>query len=251
MDAHETSIFTAILIASLVLAIIIGYFFVTLIRNQRRTAQLYKEKILAEITTLERERARIATDLHDELGPYLSVTKFRINALDVLTDEDKEHLVKINENIDLIIHRMREIAADLMPMTLLRKGLTYGIREFIDNISKPSGLQISFNIEGNDEFSSTMRIHLYRIIQEIVHNTVKHAQATSLKIDLKQENRKVLLITEDNGTGFDYNSLLREKQGVGLRSMLSRVEVMGGEMFIESGQKKGTRYTFEIPVISS
>src|SRR5688572_25001241 len=251
MDALETSIFTAILIASLVLAIIIGYFFVTLIRNQRRTAQLYKEKILAEITTLERERARIATDLHDELGPYLSVTKFRINALDVLTDEDKEHLVKINENIDLIIHRMREIAADLMPMTLLRKGLTYGIREFTDNISKPSGLQINFNIEGNDEFSSTMRIHLYRIIQEIVHNTVKHAKATTLKIDLKQENRRVLLITEDNGTGFDYNTLLREKQGVGLRSMLSRVEVLGGDMFIDSVPHKGTRYTFEIPENSS
>lgn len=251
MDAHETSIFTAILIASLVLAIIIGYFIVTLIRNQRRTAELYKAKILAEITTLERERARIATDLHDELGPYLSVTKFRINALDISTEEDNEHLVKINENIDLIIHRMREIAADLMPMTLLRKGLIYGIREFIDNISKPSGLQISFNIEGNDEFSSTMRIHLYRIIQEIVHNTVKHAQATSLKIDLKQESNKVLLLTEDNGTGFDYITLLREKQGVGLRSMLSRVEVMGGEMFIDSIPNKGTRYTFEIPIINS
>ena len=247
MDAHETSIFTAILIASVVLAIIIGYFMVTLIRNQRRTAELYKAKILAEITTLERERARIATDLHDELGPYLSVTKFRINALDVSTKEDTEHLTKINQNIDLIIHRMREIAADLMPMTLLRKGLTFGVREFIDNVSKPSGLQIQFAISGNEEFSENMRIHLYRIIQEIVHNTVKHAKATSLTIQLNRENNKVVLLTEDNGTGFDYNNLLREKQGVGLRSMLSRVEVLGGDMFIDSIPHKGTRYTFEIP----
>ncbi len=247
MDAHETSIFSAILIASIVLAVIIGYFFVTLIRNQRRTAEMYKAKILAEITTLERERARIATDLHDELGPYLSVTKFRINALDISSEEDNEHLVKINQHIDLIIHRMREIAADLMPMTLLRKGLTFGVREFIDNISNPSGLQIQFTVSGNEEFSETMRIHLYRIIQEIVHNTVKHAKASSLTIQLNRANNKVLLLTEDNGTGFDYHTLLREKQGVGLRSMLSRVEVLGGDMFIDSIPHKGTRYTFEIP----
>ena len=251
MYAREISIFTAIIIACVLLGVIITYFIIIIIRTQRRNQALYKSKILAEITTLEKERARIATDLHDELGPYLSVTKFRINALEVSTEEDNEHLIKINEHIDLIIHRMREIAADLMPMTLLRKGLTYGIQEFVDNISKPSGLHILFYSAGNEEFSSTMRIHLYRIIQEIVHNTVKHAKATELHIELKLENKMIVLLTRDNGYGFDYKTLIREKQGVGLRSMLNRVEVMGGEMFIESDRKKGTKYTFEIPLINT
>ena len=247
MDAHETSIFTAVFIASLVIAVIFTYFIIIIIKNQRRSKALYKSKILAEITTLEKERARIASDLHDELGPYLSAAKLRINSLDVTTQEDNESLTKINEHIDVIIHRMREISADLLPNTLVRKGLVYGIREFIDNIPKPSALKIQFDAAEDATYSPNMRIHIYRILQEIIHNTIKHSNASNLKIELKNNRNMVILLTEDDGVGFDYNSVSKEKQGLGLRSLLSRVEIMGGEMFIESKSEKGTRYTFEIP----
>lgn len=247
MDANERALLIAIIIASVVLAVIITYFIIIIIRNQRRSQALYKSKILAEITTLEKERARIATDLHDELGPYLSAAKMRINALDVLADDDRENLVKINEHLDLIIHRMREISGDLMPNTLIRKGLVVGIEEFIHNISKPSGLQIHFLPTASCEFPFPQRIHLYRIVQEIVHNTIKHAKATVLNIELKGSADRVFLVSEDNGVGFDYTTVLDEKLGLGLRSLLSRIEVMGGEMFIESKSGKGTRYVFEIP----
>jgi signal transduction histidine kinase len=115
MDAHETSIFSAVLITSIVLGVVLMYFIVTIVRHQRRNIRLYKSKILAEITTLEKERARIASDLHDELGPILSAVKFKINSLDIHNDEDQNLLDKSNKNIDEIIRRMR----DLLPNTLL------------------------------------------------------------------------------------------------------------------------------------
>jgi len=231
--------------------VIFTYFIIVIIKNQRRSKALYKSKILAEITTLEKERARIASDLHDELGPYLSAAKLRINSLDVNSEEDNQHLKKINEHLDIIIHRMREISADLMPNTLIRKGLTFGIQEFISNISKPPVLKIHFDAGKDIFYSANMLIHLYRIVQEIIHNTVKHAGASELKIELSNLRNMVVLLTEDNGVGFDYNTVLMEKQGLGLRSLLSRVEIMGGEMFIESQLNKGTRYIFEIPYMEN
>jgi signal transduction histidine kinase len=97
------------------LGVVLIYFIVTIVRHQRRNIRLYKSKILAEITTLEKERARIASDLHDELGPILSAVKFKINSLDIHNDEDQNLLDKSNKNIDEIIRRMREISNDLLP----------------------------------------------------------------------------------------------------------------------------------------
>jgi len=144
MDASETSFYTAVLIASIVLLLIVGYFIVTIIRQQKRNKELYKSKILAEIATLEKERRRIAADLHDELGPVLSSVKLRMNCLDIESEEDKEELEKINRHVDDIIKRMRDISNDLMPSVLARKGLVAAMEEFIENISKPDKLKIYF-----------------------------------------------------------------------------------------------------------
>jgi signal transduction histidine kinase len=247
MDAQQTSIFSAVLIACIVLAVIITYFIISIIRHQRRNQELYKSKIQAEINTLEKERSRIASDLHDELGPILSTVKLRINCIDIISDEDQLQLNKANKHIDDIIQRMREISNDLMPTTLLRKGLIVALNEFIGNISKPGGLRIKFTYERVPELASDRAIHLYRILQEIIHNTIKHAGATELTIGLSFENGQVMITTQDNGTGFDYNRAIKENTGFGLRNLLSRAEIMGGAMYIESAAGQGTQYIFEIP----
>src|SRR5438552_3716503 len=105
MDTPQATIFTAIIITVIVLAIIITFFVVTLIHHHRRNIALYKSKILAEITTQEKERKRIAADLHDELGPILSAVKFKVNSLDLQNSEDESILVTVNSNIDNIIWR--------------------------------------------------------------------------------------------------------------------------------------------------
>jgi len=248
MDAKETTLFTAIMITGIIIGTILVYFIISIIRHQRRNQALYKSKILAEITTLEKERSRMAADLHDELGPILSSVKLKTNCLDITAEEDKQQLKKINAHIDDIIKRMREISNDLMPSALLRKGLVAAVHEYISNISKPGNLDIDFYNEDVPALPQQKTIHLYRILQEIIHNTIKHSKATKLLIELKTKNNKLIVLSRDNGTGFDHVNTIKENSGLGLRNLLSRTEILNGEMFIDSKKGKGTEYIFEIPV---
>jgi signal transduction histidine kinase len=248
MDAYQTTIYTAVLISGSIIVIIFTYFGISIYRQHRHIQNLQKSKILAEIKTLEKERSRMATDLHDELGPLLSSVKMRMNLLDILSADDQQELEKINEHIDNIIKRMREISNDLMPSTLMRKGLIAGIEDSIRIASLPDGLVIKFRHTNVSDISKEQSIHIYRIVQEIIHNTIKHAGASTLNIHLSSKNGKLILTSTDNGVGFDHTRLLQESGGLGLRSLLSRTEVMNGEMYINSRKNKGTEYTFEIPI---
>ena len=248
MDAQQTSIFVTVLITCLILAVVIGVFLFIIFRHQRRNNELYRAKILAEITTLENERARIANDLHDELGPLLSSVKLRVNNIEVSDEDDIRELDKVNKHIDDVIQRMRRISNNLLPTSLQRKGLVPAMEESIENSNGLKGLTIHFKHENVPSLPKDKSVNLYRILQEIIHNTLKHAKAKDLKIELVGNGETLQVSSEDNGLGFDYSSLIKESSGLGLRSLLSRVEIMGGEMFIESKKGKGTRYTFEIPL---
>ncbi len=248
MDASQTSIFIAVLITCSILVIVITYFIITIIRQHRKNIELYKSKIRAEITATEKERTRIAHDLHDELGPLLSSIKLRINNLEVASPEDADDMNKVNQGIDNIILQMRSISNDLMPGKLERKGLVAAMKESIDTMIKPEGLVIHFTEKNISELSKDKSVHLYRILQEIIHNTIKHAKAKKLKIQLMEKDKTLIVLSEDDGIGFDYNSIIKQSSGLGLRSLLSRTEILGGEMFVESHKGKGTRFIFEIPL---
>jgi two-component system, NarL family, sensor kinase len=246
MDEKEARFYTAILIVCAVVGVIITYFIVSIIRQQRRSVRLYKQSLLTEITTLEKERSRMASDLHDEVGPLLSAIKLRIGSLDIHGEEDEEEVRKTESQIDSLIKRMREISFDLMPTSLTRKGLAAALKEFIEYCSKSNVLKISFQHE-ELQLSQAQSINLYRIVQEIIHNTIKHAEATELLIELRNEKNKVVLATKDNGKGFDYEEKSGEAKGLGLQNLLRRTEIIGGKMFFESKKGKGTTYIFEVP----
>jgi two-component system, NarL family, sensor kinase len=246
MDEKEARFYTAILIVCAVVGVIIAYFIVSIIRQQRRTVRLYKQSLLTEITTLEKERSRMASDLHDEVGPLLSAIKLRIGSLDIHGEEDEEEVRKTETQIDTLIKRMREISFDLMPTSLTRKGLAAALNEFIEYCSKSNVLKISFKYV-DIQLTQAQSINLYRIVQEIIHNTIKHAEALELLIELKKEKNKIVLATKDNGKGFDYEEKSGEAKGLGLQNLLRRSEIIGGKMFFESKKGKGTTYIFEIP----
>jgi two-component system, NarL family, sensor kinase len=246
MDEKEARFYTAILIVCAVVGVIITYFIVSIIRQQRRTVRLYKQSLLTEITTLEKERSRMASDLHDEVGPLLSAIKLRIGSLDIHGEDDEEEVRKTESQIDTLIKRMREISFDLMPTSLTRKGLAAALNEFIEYCSKNNVLKISFKYV-EIELTQAQSINLYRIVQEIIHNTIKHAEARELLIELRKEKNKIVLATKDNGKGFDYEEKSGEAKGLGLQNLLRRTEIIGGKMFFESKKGKGTTYIFEIP----
>lgn len=248
MDPQEKGLYNSLLIVVVVVGIVLLYFIITIIRYQRRSLRLHKEKIRAEIDTLENERKRIASDLHDELGPILSAVKLQINNLESPLADDQVLIQKSSQHIDIIIHKLREISNNLMPNTLLRKGLVKAISEFVETNGETYKIAIKFSCEQELELGLDREINIYRIVQEIVHNTVKHAKATLLIIRIIVENNHLILSTADNGIGFDYFARSKDNTGLGLRNLQSRAEIMGGELSCTSENDKGTAYTLEIPL---
>lgn len=248
MDAKETSLFTAILIVSLTVGTIIIFFIISIIRQQRRNIALYRQSVLAEITAMEKERARIAADLHDELGPMLSAIKLKIGSFELNDEDDKIEAEKTNDHIDSLMKRMREISYDLIPKTLIRKGLVIALREFVEFINENEGLKIIFQSAGEIESDQQKAIHIYRIAQEVINNTIRHSGAKFLNINLQQNNGTIFLSTMDDGVGFDHYAAAKGEGGIGLRNILNRTEIIGGQMFIDSEKNKGTKYSFEIPL---
>ena len=248
MDAKETSFYTAVVIASIIIGIIICYFIITLIRQQRKNLELYRQSVLAEITAMEKERARIAADLHDELGPMLSAIKLKVGSFELSNEDDIKEAEKTDEHIDSLMKRMREISYDLIPNTLIRKGLVTALKEFVDYTNESDGLKINFEATNTINTDQQKAIHIYRITQEVINNTIRHSGAKLLNINLKQENGTLFLSTIDDGVGFDHHAAAKGEGGIGLRNILNRTEIIGGQMFIESEKHKGTKYTFEIPV---
>jgi Signal transduction histidine kinase len=247
MDAQENRIYAAILITAVVLGTVITYFIISILRQQRKNVALHRENILAEITHIEKERARIAHDLHDELGPLLAAVKMKINTLEIHHKEDIEHIEKTNRHIDTIAKRLREISFDLVPNSLLRRGIVPAVKEFISYLNSSTKIKFIFIAPKNLTLSGEIAVNLYRIIQEVIHNTIKHADATEMKIELESKDKMIQLFISDNGIGFDNVKESEKNSGFGLRSLSRRTDIMNGKLYIETEKNKGTRYTFEIP----
>jgi signal transduction histidine kinase len=244
----ENKILYITILVSLIIAVIIIYFFVSIIRYHRRYMKLQREKIFAEITIRENERKRIANDLHDSLGPLLSAVKLNISNVDVGVPADRVILDKTAVYLDEIISSMRRISHDLLPSILEKKGLLEAVREFIQQVNNKQSVNIQLYIVKEIQVPKDKEIHIFRMLQEIVHNTIKHAQAKNLQIGFSEENGHLLCLTKDDGKGFDREKALTVSQGLGLRSLESRCEILNGILTLESSPEAGTNYFIKIPV---
>ena len=241
-------ILSATIVIGLLLAIAIIFFIISIVRYHRRYIQLQRKRIFAEITIQENERRRIATDLHDSLGPLLSTVKLHINSITVNDAQDQQIINKAGKHLDEIISSIREISYNLLPNTLQRKGLSEAVREFIGHINSKHVLNIRFYPMKEIVIPPEKEIHIFRMIQEIVQNTLKHAKAKDLQIALGEENRNVLILTKDDGVGFDIEKARKETTGLGLRSIESRAEILRGVINMESIPGQGTNYFVKIPL---
>lgn len=249
MDTSEKEFYSAFLIVLGITGLVLLYFIISVIRQHRRFKGLAKAKIYAEITTLERERKRISGDLHDEIGPLLSAVKLQINHLETEDPFQRGMIEKSSLYIDDVIKRMREISNDLLPSILVRRGLKVAIEDFLDKLRPGTSMVIESEINLSDRLPVDIEINLYRIIQEVVHNAVKHAKANRFRLELGLSNNLIRLATADNGVGFTEDIHSRKEAGLGLLNLQSRTEVMGGDFFCRTAHGQGTRYLFEIPLI--
>lgn len=241
-------IFYTTVFISLLIAIIIIFFVVSIILYHRRYIQLQRERIVAEITILENERKRMAADLHDSMGPLLSTIKLNLHSINVTDEPDKRIIDKSGKYIDEVIQSLRQISHNLLPATLERKGLTEALHEFIRQISDKQLLDIHFRTSGIIDIPPNREIHVFRIIQEITHNTLKHAKATQMQIVLSRENGFFLVLIKENGMGFDVKKVKAESTGLGMKSLAIRTDILNGSISIDSTPGQGTNYFIKIPV---
>lgn len=247
ISSTEKSPIEPLLIAAAFLGSILIYFIASLIRHQRRNVKLNQEKVEAEIITLENERRRIAADLHDEVGPMLSGIKLMISSLEVDNESERDRIGKVKEYIDHSIQRMREISNNLLPAVLEKRGILEALHQLFVEYQKVHGIMIQFSYDEDITLSSQRQLHLYRIVQEILHNTIKHSQAKTLRVELLKSNKSISLYTEDDGKGFDIQDKSQKGKGLGMRNLHSRAELLSGNMYIESVPSKGTRITLNFP----
>ena len=212
------------------------------IRDITDRKNLEKKLLETMIETEEKERARFAQDLHDEVGPLLSSLKMYISALRDVKDEKrlKEFTDRSLNLIAETISTVRRTSNALSPHILTNFGIITAIDTLIENNQKFIGITMESNFS-NERFHSNVEIVYYRIIKELINNTLKHAGANSIKIVLNYDKSNLHLVYSDNGKGFDFNKEINSaKGGIGLSNILNRVKTIGGEYLFNT--ERGTRF---------
>lgn len=231
-------------------------------RNFRHRSRLQKKKIQmletekqlsaaeAVLKGEEQERTRLAKDLHDGLGGLLSGLKFSFTSMKdnlIMTPENARVFERSLDMLDTSIHEMRRVAHNLMPESIFRFGLDAALNDFCTAINDSGVLQLryhSFGLE-NAKLNNTISVSVYRVIQELVNNVLKHAAAQQALVQVVISDNLLLVDVEDNGKGFDTEELEKRK-GIGWSNIQSRIDYLNGKLDLKSTAGEGTIVHIEI-----
>ncbi len=214
---------------------------------QQMEADYQKELLKASINSQEKERGRIARDLHDEVGAVLSAVKINLNLLLRKVDKDDQlstttHEAK--EMVDETINSVRRISRDLLPPTLKEFGLASAINELCSRANAPEIVSVDFiGEESEQRFEIEKELSIYRVVQELLNNALKHAEAKNISVKYAHKAGQLLIDVEDNGTGFDFKEAkdrIEPGKGIGLTNIESRVNAINGEINFDSVKGSGT-----------
>ncbi|TZF86389.1 tetratricopeptide repeat protein (plasmid) [Pedobacter sp. BS3] len=256
LKIRQRTILLLIAVALLLAGVLVAYLF----NNWRKLkteahlqAEINKQQELATKALLdaeERERRRIATDLHDGIGQILSAALMNMNGLfkklNLKGDEELQAqrlLSLVTEGYD----EMRTISHQMMPNALLKAGLASAVKDFLNHIDE-NQIKVSLETIGlTQRLDEQVETVLYRIIQETVNNVIKHASASKLTVQIINDTDGISVTVEDNGNGFDSRKFTGN-EGIGLKNIHSRVELLKGIIDIDSAPGKGTLVAIHIPL---
>ena len=228
------------------LALIMGFLVTFYQYRKNKSEKNLQQKIAFQlIQAQEEERQRISKDLHDSVGQNILFLKNQLQNNSEYIDRGK--LIK---TIDDALQEIRNISKNLYPNQLEKYGLIAAVEALAEEVAHSTGIFVSSDMEGIEELlNKNVKINFYRIIQEFVNNTLKHAEATAIRITAHRTDQTIELIVQDNGKGFDKAEMQRKaNQSFGLLNMEERVKMLKGTFAIESELGKGTKTTFSIPV---
>ncbi|MCP2027549.1 signal transduction histidine kinase [Flavobacterium sp. HSC-32F16] len=204
------------------------------------------ELIKASISGQDKERQRISQELHDSIGGNLAAIKLQVNHLDV---SNFSNIQKISLQLDETYQQVRSLSHTLLPKKFSQNKFLEVLESYLKNISEASKVKISFipyPRKEINEMDEDIQIETFKIIQELLTNTIKHANASEVEIQLNFIENIVNLLFEDNGIGFD---AAKQSKGIGFINLETRIKKLNGSFFIDSKLKRGTITNIEIPIL--
>lgn len=213
---------------------------------QKKVVALQKKLLKAEILTIEKERERIASDLHDSLGPTMSAMVLMNKEIVVNDTYSLEIQQELNDRLIETSEQVREIARNITPKiyedTDLRSLVGLAVRD-IDLICKEKGITLNVRVNGDLILDKESNLHLFRIIQEVLNNACKHSKASIITFTAAYNQRLLILAFHDNGIGFNTHD---KSDGLGLSNIHNRVALLNATYHIESGNKTGTEIVVKL-----
>ena len=222
--------------------------------QQQRIYELETEKKLAATEAVlkgeEQERTRLAKDLHDGLGGMLSGIKYSFQTMKgnlIMTPENHQAFERSMDMLDSSIREMRRVAHNMMPEALVKFGLDTALKDFCTDINQTGALNVSYQSIGMETsvIEQTTAITIYRIVQELINNTMKHAAAKNAIVQVSRTNGILSVTVEDDGKGFD-TAVLSQVRGIGWDNIKNRVEFLKGTLDVDSQPGKGTSVHIEL-----
>lgn len=248
-NAEIVLVFIVGTLGMIILAGAIFFFFITY-QKRLLKKELEINKIKAEqqeeilqntVLAQEKERKRIAQDLHDEVGAMLSVVKLNISRFERKAEDpsSKEIAAETKTYLDELITQVRRISRALMPPSLEKLGLDYAIEELVNWVNKTGQIEVKYWKSGDLlRFNNKKELAVFRIIQELLNNAIKHAQASTVVIKARYSAGGLAVSVCDNGIGFDLDKMT--KTGLGLRNLESRTQILDARIKMKSKSGKGT-----------
>lgn len=204
-----------------------------------------QQKILqTSIDIQEIERKRIAQDLHDAISSKLNIVSLTTNVLlldKTITQKQKNALEQVLEITTGTLESSRKIAHDLLPPILDKFGIKAALEELFEEYTNNTNLEIENKIEKLSKLSKTNQLHLFRIVQELINNSIRHGNAKEIVIYMEQNTNGFVLRYQDNGKGFTVKDV-KEKPGIGLQNIKSRVKILNGTLKIDSTPNSGSQF---------
>lgn len=270
LSLQKTRVLAGVLLLIIIVLAILGFTWYTTLKSKRKLAT-QKELLLQEelknhrqqeklnlynamLQGEERERSRIARDLHDGLGGMLASVKLKLSAVantvgkHERNEESTMDLYTIIHQLDHSASELRRLARNMMPESLLYMGLEAALGDLCHAMAHPR-MQVNFQATDlHKNYQQSFLIAVYRIVQELLANVIKHSEATEVWVHCTQENDQFYIMVEDNGKGFDPKDDLLNKKGMGISNIRNRIELLNGQLEIDSSLGKGASFHIQLTV---
>lgn len=219
--------------------------------EQQKVATLLKEQELTSIDAMiagqEKERQKVANELHDDLGSLMATVKLHFD--NVKVDEKDPAMQNAQALLEKAYQKIRGMAHAKNSGVMANHGLLPAVKKMAKTINDTNALEVNVEDFGLAErMENSLELTIFRILQELITNIIKHAEATKANIQFTQHEDKLNIIVEDNGKGFDMPSVARSANGMGLGTIEKRIEHLEGSFTVDSIIGKGTSILIDIPV---